>query len=146
MINNRLSQPRLYWFPQIVGIDSTSQAVAVGTALSGRPPHRSQRAELPHWAPASGGDAQALFGIGMQDSQAGEPSRGQPVHALSRSSGGAGSVAASAGARADTWYGSIELAADCVARRSTGSVLHDRSAASGPATGWGDASVSGAPV
>jgi len=32
--------------------------VAVGTALSGRPPHRSQRAELPHWAPTSGSDAQ----------------------------------------------------------------------------------------
>jgi len=28
--------------------------VAVGTALSGRPPHRSQRAGLPHWAPTSG--------------------------------------------------------------------------------------------
>ena len=28
--------------------------VAVGTALSGGPPHRSQRAELPHWAPRSG--------------------------------------------------------------------------------------------
>ena len=27
---------------------------AVGTALSGGPPHRSQRAELPHWAPGSG--------------------------------------------------------------------------------------------
>ncbi len=27
---------------------------AVGTALAGGPPHRSQRAGLPHWAPASG--------------------------------------------------------------------------------------------
>ena len=36
--------------------DSRGQ-VAVGTALSGRPPHRSQRAELPHWAPASGANA-----------------------------------------------------------------------------------------
>ena len=31
-----------------------SRCVAVGTALAGGPPHRSQRAELPHWAPASG--------------------------------------------------------------------------------------------
>jgi len=30
------------------------QAVAVGTILSDGPPHRSQRAELPHWAPTSG--------------------------------------------------------------------------------------------
>ena len=29
-------------------------AVAVGTALAGGPPHRSQRAGLPHWAPTSG--------------------------------------------------------------------------------------------
>jgi hypothetical protein len=28
--------------------------VAVGTALAGGPPHRSQRAGLPHWAPTSG--------------------------------------------------------------------------------------------
>jgi putative transposase len=28
--------------------------VAVGTGLAAGPPHRSQRAELPHWAPASG--------------------------------------------------------------------------------------------
>ena len=33
---------------------------AVGTALSGGPPHRSRRAELPHRAPAAGHDAQAL--------------------------------------------------------------------------------------
>jgi hypothetical protein len=30
-------------------------AVAVGTALAGGPPHRSQRAGLPHWAPTLGG-------------------------------------------------------------------------------------------
>jgi hypothetical protein len=28
--------------------------MAVGTALTGGPPHRSQRAGLPHWAPALG--------------------------------------------------------------------------------------------
>src|SRR4249919_3735865 len=28
--------------------------VTVGTALAGGPPHRSQRAELPHWAPTFG--------------------------------------------------------------------------------------------
>ena len=28
--------------------------IAVGTALAGGPPRRSQRAELPHWAPGSG--------------------------------------------------------------------------------------------
>ena len=41
--------------------------VAVGTALSGGPPRRSQRAELPHWAPTLGDDAQAVFRIRMAD-------------------------------------------------------------------------------
>ena len=34
--------------------------VAVGTPVARRPPRRSQRAELPHWAPASGSDAQMV--------------------------------------------------------------------------------------
>jgi hypothetical protein len=33
--------------------------IAVGTGLSASPPHRSQRAELPHWAPASGHSVKA---------------------------------------------------------------------------------------
>ena len=33
--------------------------IAVGTALAGGPPHRSQRAELPHWAPTSGSGGEA---------------------------------------------------------------------------------------
>ena len=42
-------------------------AVAVGTTLSGRPPHRSGRAALPHPALASGCDDKALRWIGMTD-------------------------------------------------------------------------------
>jgi len=34
--------------------------IAVGTALSGGPPHRSQRALLTHWAPASDSNVEAL--------------------------------------------------------------------------------------
>ena len=37
--------------------------ITVGTPVTRRPPHRSQRSELPHWAPALGKDAQALFRI-----------------------------------------------------------------------------------
>jgi hypothetical protein len=37
--------------------------IAVGTALAGRPPHRSGRAELPHPAPASGHDATSHSGL-----------------------------------------------------------------------------------
>ena len=44
-----------------LGFDVT--ASAVGTALTGGPPHRSQRALLTHWAPTSGHDAQSLFGV-----------------------------------------------------------------------------------
>ena len=42
-------------------------AVAVGTALAGGPPHRSQRAGLPHWAPTSGAGVEAHVGPGMRD-------------------------------------------------------------------------------
>ena len=41
--------------------------VAVGTALSGRPPHRSVREELPHTAPISGRDDQSLGRIRVHD-------------------------------------------------------------------------------
>ena len=41
---------------------------AVGTALAGGPPHRSQRAGLPHWAPAVGASVEARVGQGVQDS------------------------------------------------------------------------------
>jgi len=34
--------------------------VAVGMLVTKHPPHRSQRADFPHWAPASGNDAEAL--------------------------------------------------------------------------------------
>ena len=46
-----------------------SRSVAVGTAVAGRPPHRSQRAELPHWAPALGDGGESLLGPGVQDSR-----------------------------------------------------------------------------
>ena len=45
---------------------SSRSSFAVGTALTGGPPHRSQRALLTHWAPTSGHDAQSLFGIRVQ--------------------------------------------------------------------------------
>src|SRR6266536_4112447 len=41
--------------------------VAVGTALAGGPPLRSQRAELPHWAPALGSGVEAHVGEWMLD-------------------------------------------------------------------------------
>jgi hypothetical protein len=54
--------------------------VAVGTTLSGSPPHRSQRAELPHWALTLGSDAQALIGIRMTDSRLRKEPLSQSVH------------------------------------------------------------------
>ena len=36
--------------------------IPVGTPVTRRPPDRSQRAGLPHWAPALGKDAQAQCG------------------------------------------------------------------------------------
>ena len=39
--------------------------IAVGTALTGGPPRRSQRALLTHWAPALGADVKACVGEGV---------------------------------------------------------------------------------
>ncbi len=48
-------------------VEAGHTVVAVGTALAGGPPRRSQRAELPHWAPTSGAGGKALAGPGMHD-------------------------------------------------------------------------------
>ncbi len=58
--------------------------IAVRTALhlvgSGRPPRGSQRAALPHWALASGSDAEALFWPGMQNAYRGDPALTESLH------------------------------------------------------------------
>ncbi len=56
--------------------------VAVGTALAGGPPHRSQRAGLPHWAPASGSGSEAHFREGVLQVGGWEPSLSEAAHAL----------------------------------------------------------------
>ena len=56
-----------------------ASTVAVGPPVSRRPPHRSQRAGLSHWAPASGRNAQAVFWIGVHDAQGGHPTARQAV-------------------------------------------------------------------
>jgi len=38
-----------------------AKEVAVGTGLTASPPHRPQRAALPHWVPASGANVKACF-------------------------------------------------------------------------------------
>jgi hypothetical protein len=50
------------------------------TALSGGPPHRSQRAGLPHWALASGSGCQAHVRVGMHHTDLREPSSRVPAH------------------------------------------------------------------
>ena len=54
--------------------------VAVGTALSGRPPHRSEHALLTHSAPASGSDVEALVGPGMENAGLRNPALRKPTH------------------------------------------------------------------
>lgn len=60
-------------------------SVAVGTTLAfrfGPPPHRSQRAGLPHWALALGRDREAFVGPGMNDVDRGEPAINGPTHSV----------------------------------------------------------------
>ena len=58
------------------------QKVAVGMPVTRHPPHRSRRAALPHRAPASGRDAQALRGIRMHDVGFWKPLGGEAIHPL----------------------------------------------------------------
>ena len=51
----REGRVRLHADWQSDGSIDVQGVVAVGTALAGGPPRRSQRAELPHWAPTMGG-------------------------------------------------------------------------------------------
>ena len=55
---------------------------AVGTPVARRPPRRSQRAALPHWAPASGQKAESLVRPGVHDARAWEEALGDPSHLL----------------------------------------------------------------
>src|SRR5216683_2133199 len=54
--------------------------IAVGTALTGSPPHRSQRALLTHWAPALGTNAKTYVGKGMHHVGGWQPSSREAVH------------------------------------------------------------------
>jgi hypothetical protein len=55
-------------------------SIAVGTALAGGPPHRSQLAALPHWAPASGNGVEAHAWEGMLYTGWREPPGRDAVH------------------------------------------------------------------
>jgi hypothetical protein len=56
--------------------------LAVGTAVAGGPPRRSQRALLAHWAPPLGTGVESVVGPGMHDAGFGEPSDDEAVHAF----------------------------------------------------------------
>ena len=56
------------------------RVIAVGTALAGGPPRRSQRALLTHWAPALGTNAKAHVGKGMHNTGVREPSSLKAIH------------------------------------------------------------------
>src|SRR6266542_2005208 len=61
---------------------STAATIAVGTALAGGPPRRSQRALLTHWAPDLGASVESLVGPGMGDVDGREPSVRVAAHPL----------------------------------------------------------------
>src|ERR1700756_2195176 len=56
--------------------------LAVGTAVAGGPPHRSQQALLTHWAPPLGASVEAGGGPGMRDLEERKPSISQAPHPL----------------------------------------------------------------
>ena len=56
--------------------------IAVGTALASGPPHRSQRAGLPHWAPALDSGVESHVGKRVPRAGGWQPLRGETVHPL----------------------------------------------------------------
>jgi hypothetical protein len=54
--------------------------VAVGMTVARHPPHRSQRALLTHWAPASGSNVQTQVRIRMTDPWQRYPTSHKAVH------------------------------------------------------------------
>ena len=63
-------------------IGAARMVIAVGTVLADGPPHRSQRALLMHWAPASGTNVEPRFGKWVLDISWREPLIRETVHAL----------------------------------------------------------------
>ena len=59
-----------------------AEGFAVGTALAGGPPHRSQRALLTHWAPTLGTTVEPHVGPGVMIAGAREPGVGDAIHTL----------------------------------------------------------------
>ena len=58
------------------------RVVAVGIRIAPYPPHRSVRADFPHPALASGGDAQTARRIRMADMGRRQPAADEPLHSL----------------------------------------------------------------
>ncbi len=56
--------------------------VAVGMRVASHPPHRSQRAELPHWAPTLGSDVHAQVRIWMANAGSWEPAVNESIHSF----------------------------------------------------------------
>jgi len=56
--------------------------VAVGMSIARHPPRRSQRAELPHWAPTSGSDVHTQIRVRMINTGPWEPSVDESGHSF----------------------------------------------------------------
>ena len=54
--------------------------VAVGMPIAQHSPNRSQRAELPHWAPTLGNDVPAEVRIRVMNARLWEPVANQSIH------------------------------------------------------------------
>jgi hypothetical protein len=63
-------------------VEDRHPVFAVGTPVTRRPSHRSQRAELPHWAPTSGSDVHAQVRVWMTNAGPWEPAVNESVHSF----------------------------------------------------------------
>ena len=122
--------------------------VPVGTALSGRPPDRSRRADFPHRAPTdrSTGQRNVERARGGRFGAQAERSVSQTASSSRPSIGHAGFVAAKRDARPARWRGGRSRApASSWARRNSGRDLESRSSTSGVVPRRGHAVAVGSP-
>jgi hypothetical protein len=124
--------------------------IAVGTPVARRPPHRSQRALLTHWAPALGKNAkplEPLEGRRVTDPGQREIASDQPFHAGPKSAVHSGCVAQGLASRegrplAETLRSPVRSSP----RRNTARAHEPRRLDKRPALGWGGACAGATPI
>ena len=122
------------------GSDMAIVLVGVGIMITHNPLHRSQRAELPHWALTLDSDVQTEIGIRMHDARQRKPSVLPDGPCVRLSADAADSVDGGCGTTISvSGIETLQVCVHCMALHNTDSVQARRSATIGPPPGWDSA-------